>query len=115
MFSRFGVSPSRVSPSSLSSSSASKSRSSQHFVVYLLIILTNSVQLIDAFCAEHHWWQEELNKCTPCTVCDATQSIVLRPCQLHSDTVCGTLDDLELELSWLKSAAVAVEQKRVSC
>lgn len=107
MYSR--VSPFFVSPSLLSSSSANKL-----FVIYLLITLSSCVQLIDAYCNDHHWWQEQLGKCTPCTVCDKSQSIVLRPCQLHSDTVCGTLDDLELELNWLKSAAVAVEQKRVS-
>lgn len=73
-----------------------------------------SVQLINAFCDEHHWWQEQIGECIPCTVCDVSQSIVLRPCQKHSDTVCGTLDDVELELDWLKAAAVAAQHKHVS-
>lgn len=107
MFSRLGV-------SSLSSSSAAPSKTFGQFSIniYLVaILLASSVQSIDAICAEQHWWQEELDSCIPCTVCDRSESIVLRPCQLHSDTVCGTFDDLELELNWLKSA---VEQQKVS-
>lgn len=93
--------------------SPSSSSANSKFLIYLLILLT-SVQLIDAFCDEHHWWQEQIGECIPCTVCDASQSIVLRPCQKHSDTVCGTLDDVELELNWLKAAAVAAQHKQVS-
>lgn len=106
MFSRLVVSPFSVSPA-LSSSSANISK--KIFVIYLF--MTSVVQLIDAHCDGHHWWY--LGKCVPCSVCDASQSIVLRPCQAHLDTVCGTLEDLEFELDWLKSA-VAVQQNRVS-
>lgn len=98
----------------LSPSPSSSSSANFKFAIYLLILLSG-VQLIDAFCDEHHWWQEELNECIPCTVCDARQSIVLRPCQKHSDTVCGTFDDVEVELDWLRAAAVAAEHKQVSC
>lgn len=93
--------------------SPSSSSASYKFLIYLLILLTGA-QLIDAFCDEHHWWQEELGECIPCTVCDESKSIVLRPCQPHSDTVCGTLDDVEVELDWLKAAAVAAERTQVS-
>lgn len=89
------------------SSSASK------LIIYLVILLTG-VQLIDAFCADHHWWQEQLDQCIPCTVCDASKSIVLRPCQKHSDTVCGTLEDVELELDFLKQAAAITAPRKVS-
>lgn len=109
MFSRLVVSPFSVSPT-LSSSSANISN--KIFVIYLLITLT-SVQLVDAYCDAHHWWPQELGKCIPCSVCDASQSIVLRPCQAHLDTVCGTIEDLEFELDWLKSA-VSVQHNRVS-
>lgn len=27
--------------------------------------------------------------------------IILRPCQLHKDVVCGTIDDLEFDWSWM--------------
>lgn len=34
----------------------------------------------------------------PCSTCtEADRIVVLRPCQLHQDTVCGTLNDLEFE------------------
>lgn len=107
MFSRLVVSPRSVSPT-LSSSSANISY--KIFVIYLLITLT-SVQC-DAYCDANHYYSA-LGKCMPCSACDASQSIVLRPCQAHLDTVCGTLEDLELELNWLKSA-VAVQNNRVS-
>lgn len=93
--------------------SPSSSSANFKFLIHLLILLTG-VQLIDAFCDQHHWWQEQLGECIPCTRCDESQSIVLRPCQPHSDTVCGTLDDVEVELDWLKAAAVAAEHKQVS-
>lgn len=98
-----------LSPSLSSSSSSANLK----FLIYLLILLTG-VQSIDAFCDEHQWWQEQLNECIPCTVCDSSKSIVLRPCQKHSDTVCGTLDDVELELDWIKAAAVSAHHKQVS-
>lgn len=91
--------------------SSSSSSASVKFIIYLLILLTG-VQLIDAFCADHQWFNG--NECVPCTRCDDSQFFVLRPCQKHTDTVCGTLDDFELELDWLKAAAIAAEHKQVS-
>lgn len=106
-------SPLQASPLSLASSSGRRPRT--HHLLSVLIVLTGYCQLIEAICDEHQWWQQQLNKCIPCTVCDASQSIVLRPCQLHSDTVCGTLDDIEFDLNILRAAAaVAVEEERVS-
>lgn len=110
------------SPSSSSSSSSllssfrslSLSSASLKFLIYLVILLTG-IQSIEAFCDEQHWWQEQFGACIPCTVCEdgRQQSIVLRPCQPHSDTICGTLDDVEVELDWLKAAAVAAEHRQV--
>ncbi|XP_031621356.1 tumor necrosis factor receptor superfamily member wengen [Contarinia nasturtii] len=94
-----------LSPSSLSSAN-------NKFLIYLLILLM-SIQLIDAFCDEHHWWQDQIGECIPCTVCDASQSIVLRPCQKYSDTFCGTLKDVDLELDWLTAAASAAHHKQI--
>lgn len=98
----------------LSLSPSSSSSANKKFLIYLLIVLM-SVQLIDAFCDEHHWWQQQIGECIPCTVCDTSKSIVLRPCQKYSDTFCGTLKDVNLELDWLKAAAVsAAQHKQVS-
>lgn len=78
-------------------------------IVYIVIILTTA-QLFDsvgAICPENHWWDQTHDSCAPCTTCE-DQSIVLRPCQLHQDTLCGTLQDLEIDWSFLGEA-----QKRV--
>lgn len=108
-------SPSPSSSPLLSSLSLS-SAASLKFLIYLVILFATDIQSIEAFCDEHHWWQEQFGACIPCTVCEdgRQQSIVLRPCQPHSDTICGTLEDVEVELDWLKEAAVAAEHRQVS-
>lgn len=70
-------------------------------VLYCSLLLL-TIDLTDAFCSEHFWWDQVHDTCIDCTICDE-QSIVLRPCQPHQDTICGTLSDLELELDWLTS------------
>lgn len=52
-------------------------------------------------CPTTHWLSTARNACVPCTECADDRSIVLRPCQPHRDTVCGTLNDLEFEWSWM--------------
>lgn len=54
-----------------------------------------------AICPSSHWLNSALDACEPCTECVDERSIVLRPCQPHRDTVCGTLNDLEFEWSWM--------------
>lgn len=76
--------------------------------------MLTGVQLIDAVCDKHQWWQEQRSECVSCTVCDDQKLIVLRPCQPHSDTVCGTLEEIATDLEFLKAAAVAAEHKHVS-
>lgn len=78
-------------------------------ILFSLILLT--VELVDAFCPQHYWWHQDRNACIECTACDEN-SIVLRPCQPHQDTICGTLDDLELEIDWL--AAHRAQQVRIT-
>lgn len=47
------------------------------------------------------FWLNIHDTCIKCTECDE-QLIVLRPCQPHKDTVCGTFNDLERDLDdWL--------------
>lgn len=47
------------------------------------------------------YWLNIHDTCIKCTECD-DQLIVLRPCQPHKDTVCGTFNDLERDLDgWL--------------
>ncbi|KAH8387250.1 hypothetical protein KR093_005875, partial [Drosophila rubida] len=47
-------------------------------------------------CAPQHWWDQQHDKCTPCTSCQG-EMIPLRPCQLHIDTVCGSIYDLKID------------------
>ncbi|KAH8414741.1 hypothetical protein KR215_001617, partial [Drosophila sulfurigaster] len=47
-------------------------------------------------CAPQHWWDQQHDRCTPCTSCQG-EMIPLRPCQLHIDTVCGSIYDLKLD------------------
>ncbi|KAH8304722.1 hypothetical protein KR044_007258, partial [Drosophila immigrans] len=47
-------------------------------------------------CAAQHWWDQQHDKCTPCTSCQG-EMIPLRPCQLHIDTVCGSIYDLKID------------------
>ncbi|XP_001990979.3 tumor necrosis factor receptor superfamily member wengen, partial [Drosophila grimshawi] len=47
-------------------------------------------------CAPQHWWDQVQDKCTPCTSCQG-EMIPLRPCQLHIDTVCGSIYDLKID------------------
>lgn len=51
-------------------------------------------------CLDETWWDPFRDSCIQCTVCD-DNLVVLRPCQLHQDTQCGTLDDLEIDLTWM--------------
>lgn len=80
-------------------------------IVHILIVLTTFSLLdtaaVDAICPKHTWWDQSRDACIRCTVC-VEQSVVLRPCQFHKDTVCGTLEDLEIDWSFLGEA-----QKRV--
>lgn len=72
---------------------------------YFVIVLSTAV-LFDtaaAYCPERSWWDQSADACVPCTLCE-DQTIVLRPCQLHIDTVCGTLQDLEIDWSYLGDA-----------
>lgn len=55
-------------------------------------------------CARRQWFSAVLDACVPCTPCSAPdRSIVLRPCQPHQDTVCGTLNDLQFEWNLLQT------------
>uniref|UniRef100_B5DVE3 Tumor necrosis factor receptor superfamily member wengen n=1 Tax=Drosophila pseudoobscura pseudoobscura TaxID=46245 RepID=B5DVE3_DROPS len=47
-------------------------------------------------CAPQHWWDPLRDKCTACTVC-LGEMIPLRPCQLHTNTICGSIYDLKID------------------
>lgn len=61
-----------------------------------LALLVTSINCHRPPCLDQSWWDERTDSCIECTICDE-QSIVLRPCQPHKDTFCGTLNDLEYD------------------
>lgn len=54
-------------------------------------------------CPPKHWFSSLLDACVPCSACAPERPIVLRPCQPHLDTVCGTVNDLEFEWNLLQT------------
>lgn len=47
------------------------------------------------------YWNPEQETCVNCTRCDTKGHVVLRPCEVHRDTLCGPLSELEIDWSWL--------------
>lgn len=62
-------------------------------------------------CAPQHWWDSNRNRCIPCTRCQ-DEMIPLRPCQLHADTICGSIYDLKID--WVVLAKTEPNWKEVS-
>jgi len=62
-------------------------------------------------CAPQHWWDSQRDRCTPCTRCQG-EMIPLRPCQLHTDTICGSIYDLKID--WVVLAKTEPNWKEVS-
>lgn len=62
-------------------------------------------------CAPQHWWDSNRNRCIPCTRCQ-DEMIPLRPCQLHTDTICGSIYDLKID--WVVLAKTEPNWKEVS-
>ncbi|XP_065365140.1 tumor necrosis factor receptor superfamily member wengen [Calliphora vicina] len=62
-----------------------------------LLILTTTCSLCSAsLCESQSWWDPYKDKCIACTVCQGDM-IPLRPCQMHRDTVCGSIYDLKID------------------
>lgn len=72
-------------------------------IVHINIITYFLFTLCDAYCPQRFWWDQTKDSCIECSICDEN-TIVLRPCQPHKDTVCGTLNDIEFEFDWLQAA-----------
>ncbi|XP_036319025.1 uncharacterized protein LOC118733639 [Rhagoletis pomonella] len=62
-----------------------------------LLVLTTLCSFCAASpCDLHSWWDPLKDKCITCTVCEG-DLIPLRPCQLHRDTICGSIYDLKID------------------
>ncbi|SPP77911.1 tumor necrosis factor receptor superfamily member wengen [Drosophila guanche] len=83
--------------SSSSSSSASASSSSSSVAAASAVAATVSGGIASSSpCAPQHWWDPVRDRCTACTVCQG-EMIPLRPCQLHTNTICGSIYDLKID------------------
>lgn len=60
----------------------------------LLLLLFSSAAPTNAefHCQVGEWWNGTCVSCTKCT------NVVLRTCQPHKDTICGTFDDIKIDL-----------------
>ncbi|XP_055371305.1 tumor necrosis factor receptor superfamily member wengen isoform X2 [Condylostylus longicornis] len=67
-------------------------------IIALLSILLFNCTLCNGLpCQSNSWWDSLNNQCIPCTECNESETIVLRPCQVHQDTICGSIHDLEID------------------
>lgn len=62
-------------------------------------------------CSPQQWWDSQRDRCTACTRCQG-EMIPLRPCQLHTDTICGSIYDLKID--WVVLAKTEPNWKEVS-
>lgn len=73
--------------------------------------VASSFAMRNSPCEPQHWWDSIQGRCRPCTRCQG-QTIPLRPCQLHIDTVCGSIYDLNID--WVVLAKTEPNWKEVS-
>lgn len=74
-------------------------------VTFTFIITTVLVTLCAASVCPpgDKYWNPSLESCVNCTRCDLQVHVVLRPCEVHRDTVCGPLSDLQIDLGWISN------------
>lgn len=61
-----------------------------------IVLLTLSTICIANPCQDDQWWNSENDGCFNCTQCDL-QHVVLVPCQIHKDAICGTISELAFD------------------
>ena len=61
----------------------------------IMVLSLVHASLGNAPCLQHEYWDNDGALCIICTKCDQ-QSVVIRPCQPHLDTVCGSINDLDV-------------------
>ncbi|XP_067640244.1 uncharacterized protein wgn [Eurosta solidaginis] len=67
------------------------------FIVAMIFVLSTLCSFCAASpCDLDSWWDPIKDKCILCTVCEG-DLIPLRPCQLHRDTICGSIYDLKID------------------
>lgn len=70
-------------------------------VTSTFLVLLVSTALASVCPPGEKYWNSSLESCVNCTRCDPALHVVLRPCEVHRDTVCGPLSNLDIDWSWL--------------
>lgn len=81
------------------------------YLTVLLVCLASDLCRAATLCQPQSWWDANQDKCVSCTVCQADM-IALRPCQVHRDTVCGSIYDLQID--WVVLAKTEPNWKEVN-
>lgn len=67
---------------------------SKHLFVLILAIFFPTCHSLPP-CLDDFYWDSYRNVCIECSQCNGEQMITRRPCQSHTDTVCGTFNDVD--------------------
>lgn len=83
---------------------ASSFRMSSVASSFLLVLLATLIplSLASSTCSRHEYWDMDRDQCVLCAKC-SQHEIVIRPCQRHMDTLCKSLNSVEID--WSKSMA----------
>ncbi|KAL9880691.1 tumor necrosis factor receptor superfamily member wengen isoform 3-T3 [Glossina fuscipes fuscipes] len=67
-----------------------------HACIVIMLLCTTCSLCTASLCDAQSWWDPTKDKCVPCIVCKGDM-IPLRPCQVHQDTMCGSIYDLKID------------------
>lgn len=69
----------------------------------LLVLTAVCSTACSALCPQgDKFWNPHLERCINCTRCNSSENqFVLRPCEVHRDTVCGPFHQLDIDWNWV--------------
>lgn len=76
-----------------------------------LVLLTKCSSSQGSPCQSDSWWDSVNDKCVQCSKCSG-QLIAIRPCQLHRDTICGSIHDLKIDMTILSKTEPNWKERR---
>uniref|UniRef100_A0A1A9W980 TNFR-Cys domain-containing protein n=1 Tax=Glossina brevipalpis TaxID=37001 RepID=A0A1A9W980_9MUSC len=94
VFSYFG----QITMSLLNATASATTSMTRTISACIVIMLLSTICSIctATLCNAQSWWDPTKDKCVQCTVCKGDM-IPLRPCQVHQDTMCGSIYDLKID------------------
>nr|CAD7199913.1 unnamed protein product [Timema douglasi] len=68
----------------------------------ILVVWVVCLPLATALCRSgRQFWDTTSESCVNCTRCISPEEVVLRPCEIHQDTLCGPISSLNIDWSWI--------------